>query len=62
MCDGGIVMLPLLLLTLHQRRVTGLQEPPRVAGSVIVHDNTIPHGVTPVTQGVRYGLFLINER
>jgi len=37
----------------------GLHVPPRPAGSVTIHDNTIVHGVTLLEKGVRYGLFLL---
>jgi len=39
----------------------GLQYPPRPAGSATLHDNTIAHGVTALTSGVRYGLFLLQH-
>jgi len=35
----------------------GVQQPPRPAGSAIIHDNSIPHGVTEMVRGTRYGLF-----
>jgi predicted 2-oxoglutarate/Fe(II)-dependent dioxygenase YbiX len=31
------------------------------AGTAIVHDNSVPHGVTPLIRGVRYGLFLLHH-
>lgn len=31
----------------------------RSAGDVTIHDGTIPHYVTPLTSGVRYGLFFV---
>ena len=37
----------------------GVHQPSRPAGSATVHDNTIAHGVTRMTWGVRYGLFLV---
>jgi len=36
-----------------------LLAPKRLAGSATRHDNTIVHGVTKHTAGVRYGLFLL---
>jgi hypothetical protein len=39
----------------------GLEEPPRPAGSATIHDCTIPHGVTPLLSGVRYGLFFLQS-
>lgn len=35
--------------------------PVRVRGSVIVHDNTIVHGVTTMESGVRYSLFFLTK-
>ena len=40
----------------------GITTPRRPAGSYTLHDNTIAHGVTKLTSGVRYGLFLLHER
>lgn len=37
----------------------GIQQPARPAGSVTIHDNTIPHGVTEMVRGIRYGLFFL---
>jgi predicted 2-oxoglutarate/Fe(II)-dependent dioxygenase YbiX len=37
----------------------GLVWPRRPAGSVTIHDGTIPHGVSEMVRGVRYGLFLM---
>jgi hypothetical protein len=39
----------------------GFQIPKRRVGCALIHDNTIPHGVTPLTRGVRYGLFLLSR-
>lgn len=39
----------------------GLHEPCRPAGSATIHDNTIPHGVTPLVSGIRYGLFFLQS-
>jgi len=39
----------------------GLMWPARDAGSVTVHDNTVPHGVSTHTSGVRYGLFFLEQ-
>mmetsp|Transcript_74901 Transcript_74901/g.175776 ORF Transcript_74901/g.175776 Transcript_74901/m.175776 type:complete len:122 (+) Transcript_74901:2-367(+) len=39
----------------------GMLCPIRRAGSYTLHDNTVPHGVTPLTGGVRYGLFLLQN-
>jgi ubiquitin len=39
----------------------GLVYPPRPAGSATLHRNTIAHGVTTLTSGVRYGLFLLED-
>ena len=36
----------------------GLMTPQRSAGTATLHDNTIPHGVTAISCGVRYGLYL----
>jgi len=42
-----------------QRKCT----PRREVGTCIVHDNTVAHGVTPVTSGGRYALyFLVDEK
>lgn len=38
-----------------------LAQPLRRAGTATVHDNGIAHGVTPITRGVRYGLFLLSH-
>merc|ERR1712146_198953 len=37
----------------------GVQQPVRKAGSVTIHDNTIPHGVSSMISGTRYGLFFL---
>jgi hypothetical protein len=37
----------------------GLLQPVRPAGSAIIHDNTVPHGVTKLLSGIRYGLFFL---
>ena len=37
----------------------GAISPPRPAGTITVHDNTIVHGVTLLKSGVRYGLFFL---
>ena len=34
---------------------------PRRAGSATLHDSSVVHGVTELTRGVRYALFLLNE-
>ncbi len=34
---------------------------PRVAGSATLHDNSVVHGVTELTRGVRYALCLLDE-
>ena len=39
----------------------GITTPRRPAGSYTLHDNTIAHGVTKLTSGVRYGLFFLHE-
>ena len=36
--------------------------PKRIAGSYTIHNNSIVHGVSEHTAGLRYGLFLIKER
>jgi small ubiquitin-related modifier len=58
----------------HERDYTGgrlvfvnehtsqLEAPHRPSGSVTIHDNSIVHGVTPLTEGVRYGLFLLSHQ
>ena len=33
--------------------------PEREVGSATVHDNGVVHGVTEITRGVRYGLFML---
>jgi predicted 2-oxoglutarate/Fe(II)-dependent dioxygenase YbiX len=38
-----------------------LHKPPRSAGFATWHDHSIVHGVTELTSGVRYGLFLIHK-
>jgi hypothetical protein len=38
-----------------------LSVPPRPMGSATVHDHSVVHGVTVMTAGVRYGLFLLHE-
>jgi predicted 2-oxoglutarate/Fe(II)-dependent dioxygenase YbiX len=40
---------------------SGLVQPRRQAGSATVHDCTIAHGVTELTAGVRYSLFLLTS-
>ena len=35
--------------------------PSRPAGSATLHRNHIAHGVTTLTDGVRYGLFLLQD-
>ena len=40
---------------------TGIVTPDRKAGSVLMHDASIVHGVTAHTHGVRYSLFLLEE-
>jgi hypothetical protein len=40
----------------------GLVTPRRTAGCATIHDCTVPHGVTPLVAGVRYGLFLLTDR
>lgn len=37
----------------------GIMQPPRPAGSAIIHDNSIPHGVSEMVRGTRYGLFFL---
>ena len=39
----------------------GLVCPSRKAGSATLHDNTIAHGVSLHTRGVRYSLFLLQR-
>mmetsp|Transcript_41292 Transcript_41292/g.97382 ORF Transcript_41292/g.97382 Transcript_41292/m.97382 type:complete len:394 (+) Transcript_41292:219-1400(+) len=39
----------------------GLLVPSRTAGSATLHDNTIAHGVSLHTRGVRYGLFFLES-
>jgi len=38
-----------------------LNVPKRHKGTVTVHNNTIVHGVTRLTSGVRYGFFLLKK-
>ena len=40
----------------------GFEQPHRPAGSATTHDNTIVHGVTQLVSGVRYGLFLLQNK
>ncbi len=40
----------------------GLVAPRRPAGSATVHDHRIAHGVTKLTDGVRYGLFFLRKK
>jgi predicted 2-oxoglutarate/Fe(II)-dependent dioxygenase YbiX len=35
--------------------------PDRKEGSVTLHNNTVVHGVTPLKEGVRYGLFFLKK-
>jgi len=37
----------------------GIMQPPRPAGSATIHDNSIPHGVSEMVRGTRYGLFFL---
>jgi len=39
----------------------GLVWPSRKAGSATIHDNSVPHGVTAHTSGLRYSLFLLKQ-
>jgi hypothetical protein len=39
----------------------GIVRRERKSGVATVHDNTVPHGVTALTRGVRYGLFLLHH-
>ena len=34
----------------------------RTAGSATIHDNGVVHGVTEMTSGVRYALFVLRVR
>jgi len=36
----------------------GFVRPKRCLGSYTLHDDDVPHGVTALTRGVRYSLFL----
>ena len=36
----------------------GFIAPPRTPGSYTIHDCHVPHGVTALTRGLRYSLFL----
>jgi hypothetical protein len=49
-------------LVFVNEQASRLEAPHRPAGSVTIHDNSIVHGVTPLTQGVRYGLFLLSHQ
>jgi len=40
----------------------GLVWPCREAGSATIHDNSVPHGVSAHTSGVRYGLFFLEKK
>ena len=40
----------------------GIYRPPRKCGTITIHDNTIPHGVSVVEEGVRYGLFFLKTK
>jgi len=37
----------------------GLYQPRRGVGDVVIHDNTVAHGVSALTSGVRYSLFML---
>ena len=37
----------------------GLKRPTRVPGSAVIHDDGVAHGVSALTRGVRYALFLL---
>jgi len=37
----------------------GLELPLRKVGSATLHDNSVAHGVSELTAGVRYGLFFL---
>jgi len=39
----------------------GLLKPSRLAGSATIHTNRVVHGVTPIKEGVRYSLFLLQQ-
>jgi len=39
----------------------GLHWPSRKVGTATIHDNTIPHGVTAHTSGIRYGFFFLQQ-
>lgn len=44
----------------HEDRPTMIV--PRMAGDVLIHDNTISHGVTALFKGTRYHLFFLQEK
>lgn len=35
--------------------------PDRPAGTVTIHDRDVYHGVSPITKGVRYSLFVVDR-
>jgi small ubiquitin-related modifier len=39
----------------------GFHQPKRPAGSAVIHESDIVHGVTPLLKGARYGLFFLRE-
>jgi hypothetical protein len=39
----------------------GFWQPRRRVGMAFLHDNSVPHGVTPLLKGVRYGLFFLTR-
>ena len=39
-----------------------LLAPPRVAGGLVAHHGDVPHGVTRLKRGVRYGLYALLPR
>eukprot|EP01044_Picomonas_judraskeda_P008106 COSAG03_NODE_905_length_5401_cov_2.949830_3_plen_866_part_00 len=41
---------------------SGFEQPPRPAGSAVIHSDRVVHGVTVLRSGVRYSLFLCDSR
>jgi len=52
-CEGGCVVYV---------TTTGFKMPQRSLDSLIIHDDTIAHGITTHSKGVRYGMFLLSRQ
>ena len=51
-CEGGRVVYV---------TASGLEMPVRTLDSLTIHDETIAHGITEHTAGVRYGMFVLSK-